>query len=109
LAPRSYSLRAWRRASTADPAQDAESGRVRGLRHRGHAVCELVRDAVVRADELPRHSAESLLEVVRAVHWVVLSGDVHGNSAEVESARAALACFDDAPPEERVRGVRGAA
>src|SRR5439155_4349597 len=26
-----------------------------------------------------------------------------------ESARAPLACFDDAPPEERVRGVGGAA
>jgi hypothetical protein len=63
----------------------------------------------VRADEPARRSAESLLEQVRPVHRVVLSCDVRGNTAEVESARASLACFDDAPPEERVCGVGGAA
>src|SRR5256886_4464112 len=107
-APRSSSLRVARPASTADPAHRTKRVRVQRLGDRIRAIGELVWDDVVRADESPRLSAESLLEYVRAVHGIILSCDVRGNAAEIESARAPLACFDDAPPEERVRRVGGA-
>src|SRR6266576_2213737 len=105
LVPRSLSLREARPASTADPAHQTKRVRVQRLGDRIRAIRELVRDNVVRAHEPPRLSTESLLEHVRAVHGVVLSCDIRGNAAEIESARAPLACFDDAPPEERVRRI----
>src|SRR5437870_9017628 len=66
-------------------------------------------DGVVCTDKPPGHTAEPFLELVRTVHRVVLSADVHGYAAEIKSACAPFACFDDAPPEERVGRIGGAA
>src|SRR5207253_11263742 len=67
---------------TADPPHETKRGRVGRLGERVRAIRELARHGVVSADKSLRHPAESLLELVRAVHRVVLSSDIGRNPAE---------------------------